>query len=189
MSYVGSRQQPRVETQVAPRQPKFEGRCEALKGHVFDCSDARQSDMYTKTVKEIAEYVGRTYPPADATRTQVRIWEKKVDEYVKRDNYLKENIKTLYSLVWGQCTDIMRQRIEALDIFMGMAAEGDGLALIKAIKNVAFNFQSQKYLPHSLHESKRRFYLSQQGKHSTTQAYLEQFQNAVDVIGYSGGSY
>jgi hypothetical protein len=57
--------------------------------------------MYTKTVKEIAEYVGRTYkysgdirlavenlvlpdaiepddPPADATRTQVRIWEKKL---------------------------------------------------------------------------------------------------------------
>ena len=127
-------------------------------------------------------------PPANATRTQVRIWEKQVDEYVKRDNYLKENIKTLYSLVWGQCTDIMRQRIEALDTFVGMAAEGDGLALIKAIKNVVFNFQSQKYLPHSLHESKRRFYLSQQGKHSTTQAYLEQFQNAVDVIGHSGGS-
>lgn len=44
-------------------------------------------------------------PPKEATKTQTRIWEKKVDEYVKREMYLQENIKTLYSLVWGQCTD------------------------------------------------------------------------------------
>jgi hypothetical protein len=45
----------------APRAPKFEGRCTDLKGHIYDCSDVRQSDQYTKTTKEIAEYVGRTY--------------------------------------------------------------------------------------------------------------------------------
>ena len=94
-------QKPAGGSPVVLRQPKFEGRCEQLKGHIFDCSDSRQSDMFTKTVKEIAEYVGRTYkysgdirlavenlelpiaiepddPPADATRTQVRIWEKKL---------------------------------------------------------------------------------------------------------------
>ena len=26
---------------VVPRQPKFEGRCEELKGHIYDFSDAR----------------------------------------------------------------------------------------------------------------------------------------------------
>ena len=46
---------------MVPRQPKFEGRCEELKGHIYDCSDARQSDIFAKTTKEIAVYVGRTY--------------------------------------------------------------------------------------------------------------------------------
>jgi hypothetical protein len=46
---------------VAPRQPKFEGKCDALKGHIYDCSDARQADLFTKTTNEIAEYVGRTF--------------------------------------------------------------------------------------------------------------------------------
>ena len=46
---------------VPPRQPKFEGKCEDLKGHIYDCSDAKQSDLFTKTTKELAEYVGRTY--------------------------------------------------------------------------------------------------------------------------------
>jgi hypothetical protein len=106
---------------------------------------------------EIAEYVGRTYkygsdvrlavehlempvldelsdPPADATKTKTRIWEKKVDEYVRRETNLHENLKTIYSLIWGQCTDIIRQKIEASDNYETMSTEGDGLlGLLKAI--------------------------------------------------------
>ena len=78
-----------------PKQTKFEGKCEELTtGHIFDCTDVRQSDQYSKTVKEIAEFVGRTYkygadarsaiehlvrpnlqepsdPPDNATKTQL----------------------------------------------------------------------------------------------------------------------
>jgi hypothetical protein len=183
---------------------KFDGKCEELKGHIFDCTDVRQSDQYSRTVKEIAEYVGRTYkygadarmaveqlarptlevprdPPDNATKTELRIWEKKVDEFVKRETYLDENLKTIYSLVWGQCTDIMRQKVESLETFEAMSSTYDGIGLLKAIKDVVFNFQSQKYLPHALHESTRRFYLCQQARHITTTVYLEQFQNVVDV--------
>jgi hypothetical protein len=45
----------------APKMIKFEGKCADLKGHIYDCSDVRQSDQFTKTTKEVAEYVGRTY--------------------------------------------------------------------------------------------------------------------------------
>ena len=54
-------QQNSTATVAAPRQPKFEGKCDGLKGHIYDCSDTRQSDQFTRTTKEIAEYVGRTY--------------------------------------------------------------------------------------------------------------------------------
>jgi hypothetical protein len=108
---------------VVPRQPKFEGRCEELKGHIYDCSDVRQSDIFVKTTKEVAGHVGRSYkygadaglavenmslpvlvPPTDptapATNTATRVWEKEVDEYVKQKSYLKQNMKTLYALVY-----------------------------------------------------------------------------------------
>jgi hypothetical protein len=41
-------------------------------------------------------------PAATTSKTQLRIWEKKVDEFVKRETYLGENMKTMYSLIWGQ---------------------------------------------------------------------------------------
>jgi hypothetical protein len=37
------------------QEPKFEMRCEELKGEIYDCSDFRQVNGYTKTTKEIAE--------------------------------------------------------------------------------------------------------------------------------------
>ncbi len=187
-----------------PRQPKFEGRCDDLKGHIYDCSDSRQADQFAKTTKEIAEYVGRVYAyggdarlavknlevpdipepddlPQGASRAKERIWEKWVDEYVRCHSHLLENMKTLYSLVWGQCSDIMRQKLEALDDFETISATGDGIGLLKAIKSLTFNFQSQKFLPHSIHETKRRFYMFSQGKMSTV-AYHEQFLNLVEVL-------
>jgi hypothetical protein len=40
---------------------KFTGRCEALSGHVCDCLDARQTNLYMSTLKEIGVYVGTNY--------------------------------------------------------------------------------------------------------------------------------
>jgi uncharacterized radical SAM superfamily protein len=146
-----------------------------------------------KTTKEIAEYMGRTFikssdirlaiknlslpvlnlpadPAADDNKTLNQIWENEVDEYVKRKTYLENNMKTVYSIIWGQCTDVMRQKIEALDIYEMISTDADGLEVLKAIKYLVYNFQSQKYLPHTLHESKRRFYFCTQGRLTTTSA-------------------
>jgi len=111
--------------------------------------------------------------PADplkgATRTQVRIWEKNIDEFVKRKNYFNENAKTAYSLVWGQCTDAMRAQLETRNNHVTVATNEDVLGLLQNIKDATFNFQNQKYKPHALHEAKRRFYLSTQDKNATCQ--------------------
>ena len=32
----------------APKMIKFEGKCADLKGHIYDCSDVRQSDQFTR---------------------------------------------------------------------------------------------------------------------------------------------
>jgi hypothetical protein len=46
---------------TSPKEPRFEGRCSDLAGFIYDCSNTRQADVYAKTTREVAEYVGRTY--------------------------------------------------------------------------------------------------------------------------------
>jgi hypothetical protein len=161
--------------------------------------------------KEIAGYVRRTFrygddirhsteslevpalslpddPPLIASRTMARIWEKEVDEYVKLKLYSQENLKTLYSLVLGQCTDVVLAKLEASKTYNVMPEEANLILFLREIKALVYNFQSQKYGPHALHEGKRQLYLLSQDKCSTCQIYLERFQNCVNVIERCGGS-
>jgi hypothetical protein len=82
----------------------------------------------------------------------------------------------------------MRQRLEELDNFEQMSTQGDSIGLLKAIKSLVYNFQSQKYLPHSLHLAAQQFYSCKQSKRMTTQSYIKEFQSRIDVIKESGGS-
>jgi hypothetical protein len=194
------------------RQPRFQGKCDDLKGYIYDCSDWRQADVYTKTTKEIGEYIGRTYchgsdvrravqtlvmpvmivpadPPEGAPRSIERMWEKKIDEFVKREPALEENLRTFYTLVWGQCSEVVRAQSEVLDSYGAMSEDFNSMALLKAIKGIAYNFQRQKYKPNAFNESKSRLYLLIQDKFTTCQqGYLDRFQNCVDVIQHCGGS-
>eukprot|EP00978_Attheya_sp_CCMP212_P010735 scaffold26100_cov31-Attheya_sp.AAC.7 len=139
------------------RQTGFVGKCPDMEGHIYDCTNSRQSNMYTRTSNEIAEYVGMNYRNGGDVRLTVEmlkiptlampkaavagtdgkvdsmaklISEKMVNEYVRQVTTLNLNICTLYSLVWGQCTDTMRQRVEALKDFSVVHAELDGLELL-----------------------------------------------------------
>ena len=130
------RRGPRNKQRPVNRTPRFEGRCDGLKGHIYDCGSENQADIYTRTTKEVAEYVGANCkygsdvrraietlsvpkldepedPKPSATRTEIRIWEKKVDELVKRESHLEQGLKTACSLVWGQCSEAMRAKVKA----------------------------------------------------------------------------
>jgi hypothetical protein len=130
---------PKART-AAVQQPKFEGRCDGLKGFTFDCTDSLQTTGFNTSIKELAKYVGRTYTyggdirwtvenekmfpvpcpkdvAADAGATINRIWERRVDEYVKRENKLAANCETVSSLILGQCSEYMRAKLEGLDSY------------------------------------------------------------------------
>lgn len=82
----------------------------------------------------------------------------------------------------------MRQKLKATDDYEEMSEGFDLIMLLKTIKDIAYSFQGQnKDLAQALHEAKRRFYLIVQGQSATTQQYLEQFTNMVDVVEHSGG--
>jgi hypothetical protein len=95
---------------------------------VFHCADGKQADQYAVTMKEIAEYIGSNYaygadirwslehdalfvvpkptnPADDADAIDTRIFEKGVDKYVKRKSKHTYNIRKLFLLILGQCTE------------------------------------------------------------------------------------
>jgi hypothetical protein len=55
-----------------------------------------------------------TKPADDADAIGTRIFEKKVDEYVKRKANHTDNIRKLFSLILGQCTKYLRAKLKSL---------------------------------------------------------------------------
>jgi hypothetical protein len=68
-----------------------------------------------------------------------------------------------------------------------MISKGDPLALLAALRNQAFNFQSQKDQAQALQEAVRHFYLISQGKTDTCQVYMDLCENGMWVIKHIGG--
>ena len=104
---------------------------------------------------------------------------------MKQTSRLQENIKHLWALVWGQFSDTIRTRLQALDTYNEMHTASDGLRLLIAIKDLMFNVQEQKYVPLSIHLAKRQFFLLSQGR-NTVGEYYELFKNQTDVLDHIG---
>jgi hypothetical protein len=101
---------------------------------------------------------------------------------------LRENLKMAYSLIWGQCSNVMRQKLESKDGFKTIAVNGHAIALLKLIKDTTYHFESQKKIHHVLCEAKRRLYNACQGRHMSLLAYYENFQNLCEVKKHVGGT-
>ena len=193
------------------RQERFVGRTTDLNGHIYDCSDIRQADQFIKTTKEIAEYIGRTYkfagdirsailaqelpillepeePQDENNRIAFKRWELAEQLYSRQKTALTENNKTLFSLVWGQCSDAMQQKLESHDEFAALSIDSDGIGLLQLIKNTAYNFQAQKYRVESINEALKQIITHRQESHVSAHDYYESFLNKIEVYVFSGGS-
>ena len=199
-----------------PRQPKFEGACDDLKGHIFDCSGYEQSDVFVKTLEQITIYVGRTYSnggvlsnaieamsqptvkmpdpptnygdPSKVDHAEKFVWEQKIKEALRTQDILAKNIQQIYSIAIGQSSDAMMARLEAHPEFEKVNESRNGIDLLQMIKSICFNFQDQMYVVQSIYEAKQRFYTLQQGKYETVSQYYDKFQNNLQVLEQCGGT-
>ena len=198
---------------------KFKGNEADLLGQIFDCSDYKQADTFVNTLKRISEYIGAHYEhggdirssilqgttitltiptapvfadpiaPTVAEQTLQLIFKGKIDVYIKRETMLQDNIQKAYSLILGQCTDLLQSKLKQQAQWAAISSSQDAIELIGLIKTITFKFEDQKFLPLALYQSKANLYSLRQGNMSNHD-YLQRFQNLVDVAtAYNGQLY
>jgi hypothetical protein len=169
-----------------------------------------QSDLYTNTLKEIADYVGRTYKyggairraianledqvfplppdlPAGATRGEEHLWTKVVEEVAKIQAQYNQHIMTVFALVWGQCSDALHEKLRPKPEFEAIDAAQNGLDLLRIIHTVAFNHESNKFVAQSVAENTGKVWKCIQESNGSNQAYMDCFNNVVAVVEQTGG--
>jgi capsular polysaccharide biosynthesis protein len=102
------------------------------------------------------------------------------EAFVKRTATLEDNIQKTYSLVIGQCTDLLQSKLKQQAQWNTISLEQDAIALVSLIKTITFKFEDQKFLPLALYQSKANVCNLRQNNMSNHE-HLQRFQNLVDV--------
>jgi len=187
---------------------KFEGACEELKGHVFDChsSKSKQIDEYNKTADKVKVYVSHKIgsligkavtdlqrptlvePPEPQPDLQGNIpplelkkWEKKYGLFLNKTDDITEGIRKLYAIVWGQCSEAMQSRLQEMNNFANIETTLDGIELLRTIRNIAFSYKTHDHPVVALHSFKYDLYRLSQSRYQTTQDFYDSFVNMVTV--------
>jgi hypothetical protein len=130
-------------------------------------------------------------PPLIGTATELLVSQKlifkgQIDQYIRQEAMLQENMQRAYSLVLGQCSKLLRAKLKQSSDWAQVSSAFDVLGLTKLIKSIVFKFDDQKFLPVSLYQAKQNFCSLCQGTMMNAE-YLEKFSNYVDITLSYGG--
>ena len=68
---------------------------------------------------------------------------KKIDLYVKQDVILDENLQKAYSLIFSQCTKILKSKLKSSVNWDAMSSTYDMFTLLEAIKTIIYKSKDQ----------------------------------------------
>jgi hypothetical protein len=180
-----------------------------LKGFTYYITNTKGGVAYTRTTKEIACYVGEKYtttgsyirsavltllvaaptrptaPVADTVTgiidpVDAEIFREEICMFVKTRAAIESAMKSLYNLIWGQCSESLQSRLRGYEDYTTYSTDADILSLT--------GFRNKQYLPHSLHNTMHEFYNLTQGKHRNNQEYYDKFNSMVDTAEESGAT-
>ena len=188
-----------------------------LKDIVFDAERFNQADEFIKMKKDLAQYIATNYDRgadvqqsieagkmitfAEPTQpqpevqggpiseTKTLIWKRQIEMYVKRQEKLEDNLRQAFTLVIGQCTEVMINKLEALNEYKRIKADCDVLALLDQMKSLTFKYEEQKYCYSSVYFANKRFYNFKQGQDESCTEYYNKFNNLVSVVESYGGTF
>ena len=191
------------------RHSRFEGECDDLKGAVYDVAAGR--DTFMKTTRSIAEYVGRSYddasdfrtgmvnlelstveapenPPDEAGAVRLELWKLARRRYeLALENRRKVNGRA-YALVLGQCSQAVRNRLEAHADWNTINGGSDVIELLRLIQTCMTQRQTRKHPIHNIVDNEKTILNFKQGRGMSDNDYYQRFQDAVDVAERAGGA-
>jgi hypothetical protein len=191
----------------------FKGNTCEMNGHVFQCfNEGADQNQFARSVEALGEYIAKNvkYPgdmmaltkdlseptvkkpeelPEDETSNLKKtVWKKQVDNYVLRLEHVEQNLKAIFAVTWGQCSESMKAKLKSLPDYTVKDSESDCVWLLKAIRGIMLRFEGQRYVFLSLDDALQNLCSFKQGPDTTLANYLEEFRNLVDVFEHYGGT-
>jgi hypothetical protein len=104
-----------------------------------------------------------------------RRWEREASEYAK-------NKKKLYRLLWNQCEDALKQRLQNDQEYSVISAEQDPIRLWKKIASTSLHGSISTYQVKIVEDARRRFEGVHQAPNETVADFQRRFRGEINVM-------
>ena len=119
----------------------------------------------------------------------VEIHKEEIKEYVKELKIIKSNLKKLYSLIYGNCTESVQTMLKADEDYEEKSKEFDYAWILEKVKMIVSGLDTKVNLRVSLHDAISNYMLIKQQPHETNDAYLTRFKSMVGTLKIAGGEH
>ena len=192
----------------------FRGDTEGMNGHVFQTfQESRDRRQFLKTMEALGHYINKNMkfgsdltvlykhlrlptiakPSADGldlvNNPADKIeWAETYKIYVSRRRELEDNLRNVYAVAWGQCSEPMKAKLQSFAEFEDKDGVCDCVWLLTSIRAVTYKFDEQRDVCLSLCEARWLLESKRQQPQDTDAAHFEDFKTLVDTYEHFGGS-
>jgi hypothetical protein len=126
-------------------------------------------------------------PDEKGTVVQMEKWKVALRTYESQVKARKRNTERAYALVLGQCSQALRNRMEADSKWNNIDTTSNVIDLLSLIQKCINQRQTRKYDEHALLEAEIRVFTFKQGKHMSNHDDYERFKDNVTTLERLGG--
>ena len=119
---------------------------------------------------------------------EAAIYTKEVKTNVKERRNLEAALVSLFNIVWGQCSRLMKYRMMASEDYDQKEEECDVAWLLREIRQVSNEMGTNVSVYYAQHEAIKRFYAYYQNEDDSIATHLKNFKTMIAVVvGRVGG--
>ena len=125
--------------------------------------------------------------PTDVTRTNlntgaIKVWDKRCDQVMKRQTEYEDNKNSLFQLIWGQCSQGLKDEIKALPHYNDMKTGRKCIELLSDLNTIIHYFETTAHLHVAMHTAKKAYSNCHQYQGESNSDYINRFNSTIDIV-------
>ena len=115
------------------------------------------------------------------------LYKEEVRQYIKEKRKLDTTLVSLYNVVWGQCSKLLKNKLKSNPKYSSFDDSCNVVSLLKEIKTLSNQLEENISSYDALHQAKAKFFQYQQGEDETLADHMHNFKALCSTMDYHGG--
>jgi len=121
--------------------------------------------------------------PENPSENDKYVWEYEMSDYLKSKKVLKENLRSLYTVIMSLCDNEVKNQVRALEGYMEFNKKLDSMTLLKEIKKIVYTGGSENlHAKHNKAMAHISFMDLRQEKHQDIQDFRDHYMSAEKCV-------